>query len=356
MKNEEYIQKMYKTTYEFCTRCNADLIYQKGFSPSLDHWICRGCGEMLINPNSGNESDVVWICDGCGATLNTQPGFAEDCGEWTCNECGYENFIDESSVFDSEEEYLAHKANPLNGMSDEDVMKLQKYVELDFILGHENVILVRNIEDDRLYVKKILTVYDTAVYRYLMQNPVEHMPKIFEIYESKNHLFVIEEYIRGMNIEEKLEESVFDADSAVDVAIRVCSIAKELHCMGNPIIHRDIKPSNIVITEEGEVYLLDINAAKWLRENESEDTKLMGTQYYAAPEQYGFGFSASSEKTDIYAIGMLLNKMLTGAFPKEIKADEPFWGIIEKCINYEFEKRFSDDELIDALKNIHFPL
>lgn len=256
MNDEGYIQKIYKSTYEFCTRCNADLIYQKGFSPSLDHWICRGCGEMLINPNSGNESDVVWICDGCGATLNTQTGFTEDCGVWSCNECGYENFIDERAVFESEEEYLAHKANPLNGMSDEDIMKLQKYVELDFLLGHENVILVRNIEDDKLYVKKILTVYDTAVYKYLMQNPVEHMPKIYELYESKNHLFVIEEYIRGMNIEEKLEEAVFDTDLAIDVAIKVCLIAKELHRQEKPIIHRDIKPSNIVITYDNDVYLL----------------------------------------------------------------------------------------------------
>lgn len=356
MKDEEYVQKMYPSSYEYCTRCNADLTFQKGFSPTLEHWICRGCGEMLVNPDADNDSGIVWICDGCGATLNSQMGFSEDCGVWYCRECGYENFIDESSVYESEEEYLAHKANPLNGMSDEDFRQLQKYVELDFILGHENVILVRNIEDDRLYVKKILTVYDMKVYEYLMANPVENMPKIYEIYKSKNHLFVIEEYIRGMNIEEKLEEGLFSEKSAANVAMKVCEIARELHRMDEPIIHRDIKPSNIVISDEGEVYLLDVNAAKWLRENESEDTKLMGTQYYAAPEQYGFGFSASSEKTDIYAIGMLLNKMVTGAFPKEKKAEEKLWRIIEKCISYEYEKRYSDDELIEELRNIHFPL
>jgi len=356
MKDEEYIQRMFATTCEYCTRCNADLRYQKGFSPSLDHWICRGCGEMLINPNSDNESDVVWVCDGCGATLNLQDGFAEDCEVWECQECGFENFIDESSVFESEEEYLAHKANPLNGMSDDDIRKLQKYVELDFILGHENVILVRNIEDDRLYVKKILTVYDTNVYRYLMVNPVEHMPRIYGLYESKNHLFVIEEYIRGMNIEERLEESLFDVNVAVSVAVKVCEIARDLHRESEPIIHRDIKPSNIVISDEGSVYLLDINAAKWFRENETEDTRLMGTQYYAAPEQYGFGYSASSEKTDIYAIGMLLNKMITGKFPKEKKAEGKVWEVIDKCLNYEFQKRYSDDELIEALNNIISPL
>lgn len=349
MKDEEYIQKMYQSSYEFCTRCNADLFYQKGFSPRLDHWICRGCGEMLINPNSGNESDIVWFCDGCGATLGLQEGFSEDCGIWKCVECGYENFIDESSVFDTEEEYVAHVMNPLNGITDDAVRALQKYVELDYLFGNKNVILVKNVEDDQLYVKKILSVYDSRIYEYLKNYPVEHMPRIYETYESKNYLFVIEEYIRGRNIEEILEESLFDIDEAVRITLKVCTITRMLHKKSEPIIHRDIKPSNIIISDEGEVYLLDINAAKWLRSDEAEDTRLMGTQYYAAPEQYGFGYSASSAKTDIYAIGMLLNKLLTGCFPKEKKAEGPIWAVIEKCISYEFEKRYSDDELIDIL-------
>lgn len=50
-----------------------------------------------------------------------------------------------------------------------------------------------------------------------------------------------------------------------------------------------------------------------------KDTRLLGTLYFAAPEQFGYGFSASTIKADIYAVGILLNMMLTGKLPKEEK-------------------------------------
>ena len=78
----------------------------------------------------------------------------------------------------------------------------------------------------------------------------------------------------------------------------------------------------------------------------------MGTMYYAAPEQFGYGFSASSAKSDIYAVGMLLNVMITGKLPKEVKAPEAIWSVIEKCIELKPEDRYSDDELISALDSI----
>lgn len=47
-----------------------------------------------------------------------------------------------------------------------------------------------------------------------------------------------------------------------------------------------------------------------------KDTRLLGTLYFAAPEQFGYGFSASTIKADIYAVGILLNMMLTENCPK----------------------------------------
>ncbi len=51
--------------------------------------------------------------------------------------------------------------------------------------------------------------------------------------------------------------------------------------------------------------LLDMNVAKWYDSEEKEDTRLLGTKDYAAPEQVGYGMKASSNKTDIYAVGIL---------------------------------------------------
>lgn len=77
-----------------------------------------------------------------------------------------------------------------------------------------------------------------------------------------------------------------------------------------PIVHRDIKPSNIILTEDGRIVLIDLNAARLDDKNRSHDTQLIGTAGFAAPEQYGF--AASSPRADLYAAGILMRMLLTG--------------------------------------------
>ena len=337
-------------SHEFCPRCEANITLQKGYSNDLPYWVCKGCGETLINPDV--PGDIAWICDQCEAMLNIQEGFNEECGNWICTECGFDNKIDKSEIYLSEDEFKADYNSPYKGLSDEDMLALSLYSEERPVNNRDDITIVRNLDDNKLYVKKILSTYDTSVYRYLMEHPVKNMPQIAGIYESDNNLIVIEEYIAGRTLLDIISEKPIEPTKAVYIARRISYIAKELHCLEKPIIHRDIKPSNIIIDARGEAFLLDINVAKWFKENETEDTKLLGTQYYAAPEQLGYGFKASSEKSDIYAIGMILNVMVTGKFPKEEKAPEPLWSVVEKCINLNPEDRYTDEELISALDSI----
>jgi len=336
----------YETTYEYCPRCDANLILQKGYSSQLNYWICKGCGEMLINPEV--KGKVSWVCDECEAMLNVQEGFSEDCGEWTCTECGHANIIDDSEIYETEDEYKASLNNPYKGMRDEDVIEIMGYDEIGNLAGREDVILVEDSEG-KLFVKKILETYDASVYRFLKDHPVFHMPRLYGVYEGVKHLVVIEEYIEGRTLAEITDNEMMDVNQAAYVAREICSTLQKLHGMEKPIIHRDIKPSNVMISNENEVFLLDINVAKWYKPEETEDTKLMGTPYFAAPEQLGYGFMASSEKADVFALGMLTNVMITGKLPKEEKASGEIWSIIEKCIELEADKRYSTDQLKCAL-------
>ena len=343
---------MVDNEYEYCPRCDANLTLQKGYSNDLPYWVCLGCGELLINPKIDTDSDIIWFCDGCGLPLSFQPGFREDCGEWACTECGYVNRIGSSEVYVSEDEYRAQLKNPYRGLSDAEVLELSLFEEERMIEGREDIILVRHRETGKQYVKKLLTTFNRSIYEYLKENPIPHMPRIEALYESTSCLIVIEEYIEGETMAEILERGRMPEREAVKAALELCRILKVLHSFPTPVIHRDIKPSNIIVTPEGEIVLLDVNVAKWYDPDKTDDTRYMGTRFFAAPEQAGYGLKASSTKSDIYAVGILLNVMATGHFPREERAEGALWDIIERCISLEADKRYTAEELAGELEKL----
>ena len=178
------------------------------------------------------------------------------------------------------------------------------------------------------------------------------MPGIKAIYESRNCLIVIEEYIKGQTIAERLSDGVIEIEKTIDIVMKICKVLDILHNQPMPIVHRDIKPSNVIVTDDGEVYLLDVNVAKWYSPTQNDDTRYLGTEYYAAPEQVGYGFTSSNPKSDIYALGVLMNVMITGAFPKEKRVKGNLWSVIEKCMSLEAEKRYTARELLEELSAI----
>ena len=283
------------------------------------------------------------------AEISTDDG---DCGEWTCTKCGFTNKIDESELYVSEDEYQADLMNPYKGLSDKDILDLSLYQDVGNAGDRTDVIYVADRETGIRYVKKLLKTYDKSIYEFLKDNPVDHMPRIIDIFESSNSLILIEEYIEGTTIAEILDEGVIEQKTALRIVKDLCGILDELHNRPDPIIHRDVKPSNVIITPAGEVFLLDMNVAKWYQPEQKDDTRYLGTEGFAAPEQVGYGFSASSPKSDIYAVGVLLNVMLTGALPKEKPAEGAVWDIIERCISLEADKRYTVKELLFALESI----
>lgn len=211
------------------------------------------------------------------------------------------------------------------------------------------IYLVQNLTSNRIYVKKILDVYNIDIYKKLQTNPVSGTPRIIEFYEQNNQLTIIEEYLSGTPLEEKLQEGVPYNDVKKYMA-DLCYILKKLHAFTPPIIHRDIKPSNIIITNFNRACLIDFNAAKNYSSSANEDTRLLGTQGYAAPEQYGFG--SSSPQTDIYSLGIVLKEMLSSCnqYPSELDT------IVTKCTQMNPSERFSCiTELEQAIQGISSP-
>lgn len=214
------------------------------------------------------------------------------------------------------------------------------------------IYFVQHSETKKIFIKKILDVYNIDIYKYLYHNPVIGIPKIIDFYEENQQLTVIEEYISGTSLEDKIQQHALSVSDITGYVSELCTLLQALHHAAPPIVHRDIKPSNIIISSCNHAVLLDFNAAKFFSPEHSEDTVLLGTHGYAAPEQYGFG--ASSPQTDIYALGIVLKEM-ADSLPVHNSLFDP---VIETCTRLSASERYSSvdklKEAVDALEKNSF--
>ena len=160
---------------------------------------------------------------------------------------------------------------------------------------------------------------------------------------------VEEEYIDGISLQELIDGGEKMApERAIAITSSVCRALLRLHRKG--IIHRDVKPEHVMLTSEGKLYLIDLDAAMWILPEKKSDTRLLGTAGYAAPEQ--FGLNRSDVRTDIFAVGILLNLLLTGEHPAVVRFREGALGhIIETCTAINPQDRYQNmTELLEDLE------
>ena len=226
-------------------------------------------------------------------------------------------------------------------MKVEDEFTLSNYKTIADIHPEHGICLVQHINTKSIYVKKELHVFDLDVLTRLQKHPVKGIPQIIELIPAdENTLILIEEYIAGTDLEHLLREKHRLSESETTrIVLQLCDILEALHRLQPPIIHRDIKPSNLILTPEGSLFLIDFNAARMDTAHRAEDTVLLGTKGYAAPEQYGFG--SSDVTTDIYALGILMNTLLTGQVSREEISGGKYRPIIKKCLQIDRNKRYA---------------
>lgn len=169
----------------------------------------------------------------------------------------------------------------------------------------------------------------------------ENLPLIYDSIILDDGQIVLEEFIDGVTIADILETGLYRYIGAKRVIVSVCNALDTLH--KNGIIHRDIKPENVVIDKNGRVVLIDFNASR-KQSNATKDTVVMGTVGYASPEQ--LGVAQSDPRTDIYALGVLLNVMISGKHPCEHLAKGKAGRIVNKCTNINPDQRYQTVEFL----------
>ncbi|MGM0555651.1 MAG: protein kinase domain-containing protein [Myxococcota bacterium] len=142
-------------------------------------------------------------------------------------------------------------------------------------------------------------------------------PNILDVYdfssEDDERSFIVMEYIPGHNLREFVDE--FGAPPPEVAALICIEIAKALeHAHEHGIIHRDLKPENVMISDEGEIKLMDFGIAHVIdAETMTKTGSLLGSPAHMAPELIDSG--KVDERADIFSLGTVLYLLTTGELP-----------------------------------------
>ena len=158
----------------------------------------------------------------------------------------------------------------------------------------------------------VVRSYPSAVpaYEFLKRRRAPGFPEVYDTVPCADGCIVLEEWIESLPLSDYLLRSLFSYAGAAKILKKAALSLSVLH--ENGFVHRDLKPKNILITEKGALYIADLEAGRAVREG--DDTTRLGTAGFAAPEQY---VGKSDPRSDLFALGVILNVMLTGRHPSE---------------------------------------
>lgn len=191
-----------------------------------------------------------------------------------------------------------------------------------------------------------------------------NLPSIIDVIDGDGTFLIVMDYIEGRHLESVVKEyGAQRQEDVIEWAKQLCDVLSYLHSRKPPIIYRDMKPSNVMLKPDGKVMLIDFGTAREFKENSVADTTCLGTQGYAAPEQYG-GHGQTDTRTDIYCLGATLYHLLTGHNPSEPPYEMypiRYWNpelssgleeIILKCTQKNPDDRYQNcGELLYALEH-----
>ncbi len=147
---------------------------------------------------------------------------------------------------------------------------------------------------------------------------------IHSIEEDGDQQFIVMEYIDGQDLKVLARSSRLSADQITDIALQMAEGLHAAHERG--IVHRDIKSDNVMLTRDGQVKIMDFGLAKLKGVSGlTMAGSTVGTTAYMSPEHFQGG--EISQRSDLWAFGVVLYEMITGQLP--------FGGEHEAAIMYE---------------------
>jgi len=199
-----------------------------------------------------------------------------------------------------------------------------------------------------------------------------HIAAVYGLDEHEGTQYLAMELVEGETLEAKLRRGALPIDDTIRLGLQIAEALEAAHAKG--VVHRDLKPANVMVTRDGVVKVLDFGLAKAFSVDPNRTIAghspalslamtqqgfVLGTAGYMSPEQASG--QATDQRTDIWAFGVLLYEMLTGApmFPGEsvphilagVLKTEPDWDrlpstyprlrlLLERCLRKSVRDRY----------------
>ncbi len=208
--------------------------------------------------------------------------------------------------------------------------------------GNARVYLARDLELGVLRAVKELPVSGKKEARFLASMEHDSLPKMVDYEENSQNCYIIMEYIKGETLGESLRKGKkFAGKEIVSFGISLTQALGYLHGRKPPVFYGDLKPDNLMLSESGKLFLIDLGSA--VAGYEKTQRTCMGTEGFAAPEQYEGRISAAS---DVYGLGRTL-EVLTGRSALYRFAAFPGLALIlARCCISEEKLRYQDMETL----------
>lgn len=196
------------------------------------------------------------------------------------------------------------------------------------------------------------------------------LPRIVDVINEDEKIYLVMDYVDGETLGEILRKrGNIDEESVRSWCVDILRGLDYLHRQNPPIIYRDMKPDNVMLSKEGNIKIIDFGIARMKKEdnimaNSMQDTVLLGTRGYAAPEQFG-GVGQSDERTDVYCLGATMYHLITGKNPCEPpyhmypirhwdkSLSEGMERVIQRATRSDPDKRYQNcQEFLHALSHL----
>jgi len=215
---------------------------------------------------------------------------------------------------------------------------IEKYIELSFQKirklkeNEKGEVWLVSDKSGKLAILKYIFLTGLP-YQILKEKNFALCPRIIHAWEDGNKTVIIEEYAHGETLLDRIARKEYLTEiEAKSVLLKLCDGLLPIHAQG--VIHRDITPSNLILQPGNIVKFIDFDAARVVKEHKAEDTHFLGTIGYAPPEQFGYG--QTDERSDIYSIGVTVQK----ALPENYRGY--LTKILSKCAEIDPNKRYQN--------------